>query len=213
MSKYQFRESDIYLPGTNIPRNRMDITDPELLHVIEEELLQTAFGLFLADMDDTLRFDEAYFKALHRQTFSALYEWAGEYRIVNMGKGDSLFCQAEFLPKESKRIFQRLEHENFLKAAAGWSKGQFADQLAYVQCELIALHPFYELNGRITRLFFDLIAVFNGYDPIDYSHAIHLADKNTSSYIQASIECVQQANNTPLRQIIFEGLKKSEGNP
>ena len=212
MSKYQFRESDIYLPGTDVPRNRMEITDPEVLHVIEEELLQSAFRLFLADMDDAIRFDEAYFKALHRQTFSALYEWAGEYRSVNMGKGGSLFCQAVFLPKESKRIFQRLEQEGFLKTAAGWSKGQFADRLAYFQCELIALHPFYELNGRITRLFFDLITVFNGYYPIDYSHAIHPADKKTSDYIQASVECVQRADNTHLRQIIFDGLIKAEGN-
>jgi REP element-mobilizing transposase RayT len=34
MSKYQFRESDIYLPGTDIPRNRLEMEDPDLLHEV-----------------------------------------------------------------------------------------------------------------------------------------------------------------------------------
>jgi hypothetical protein len=32
VSKYQFQESDIYLAGTDIPRNRLGITEADLLH-------------------------------------------------------------------------------------------------------------------------------------------------------------------------------------
>ncbi len=50
MSKYQFRESDIYLPGTDIPKNRLGITEAELLHEIEEALLQQAYQIFIAEL-------------------------------------------------------------------------------------------------------------------------------------------------------------------
>ncbi len=209
MSKYLFRESDIYLPGTDIPRNRLGITEAELLHEVEETLLQQAYQVFIAELQPGTRFDEAYFKSLHQRTWSSLYDWAGEYRSVDMSKGGSLFCRAGFLENESRRLFRELEQEDFLKQAADWPKEKFAERLAHFQCELIALHPFYELNGRITRLFFDLIAIYNGYGPIDYSHTLNEAADETNAYIQASIACVRAADNSLLRQIIIYGLNKA----
>jgi cell filamentation protein len=208
VSKYQFRESDIYLPGTDIPRNRLGITEADLLHEIEETLLQQAYQVFITELQPDTRFDEAYFKSLHQRIWSSLYDWAGEYRDVDMSKGGSLFCRAEFLENESRRLFRELEQEGFLKQASDWPKEKFTERLAHYQCELIALHPFYELNGRITRLFFDLIAIYNGYGPIDYSQTLNEAADETNAYIQASIACVRAADNDLLRQIILEGLSK-----
>lgn len=209
MSKYQFRESDIYLPGTDIPKNRLGITEVDLLHEVEQALLQQAYQVFIAELQPDTRFDEAYFISLHQRTWASLYDWAGEYRRVDMSKGGSLFCRAEFLEAESRRLFRQFEQEDFLEPAAGWSKEKFAERLAHYQCELIALHPFYELNGRVTRLFFDLIAISRGYDPIDYSVAVDEAD-GTNAYILASIACVRAADNSMLRQIILDGLNKAE---
>ncbi len=93
MSKYQFRESDIYVPGTDIPKNRLGITEGDLLHEIEEALLQQAYQIFIAELQPGTRFDEAYFKSLHQRTWASMYDWAGEYRSVDMSKGDSLFCR------------------------------------------------------------------------------------------------------------------------
>lgn len=70
MSKYQFKESDIYLPGTDIPRNRLGIEDSDLLHEIEETLLQQAYQTFIAECEPTTRFDEVYFKSLQLSTLS-----------------------------------------------------------------------------------------------------------------------------------------------
>lgn len=67
MSKYQFNASDIYLPGTDIPKNRLGITEPELLHQVEETLLQQAYQTFIAESEPDTRFDEAYFKSLHHE--------------------------------------------------------------------------------------------------------------------------------------------------
>jgi len=208
VSKYQFQESDIYLAGTDIPKNRLNITDADLLHEIEATLLTQAYQTFIQELQPDTAFNEAYFISLHQRTFESLYEWAGVYRNHDMSKGGSLFCRAAYLPEQSKQLLAKLAQENYLKNVAT-DTAQFAERLAYYQSEIIALHPFYELNGRTTRLFFDLIAIAHGYNPIDYSHALS-QNQEPNTYIQASIACVQQANHQPLLQIIMQGLSKAE---
>lgn len=208
MSKYQFRTSDIYLPGTDIPKNLLGIEDPGFLHEIEQSLLEQAYQIFIAELDAAIRFDETYFKSLHHRTFISLYDWAGEYRSVDMSKGGSLFCLARNLASASHKLFQQLALDNYLKNPEGWQDQAFAERLAFYQCELIALHPFYELNGRITRLFFDLIAIYNGYGPIDYSLALDEETNSSNAYIQASKDCVQSADNSRLQHIILSGLSR-----
>lgn len=208
MSKYQFAESDIYLTGTDIPKNRLGIEAPDLLHEVEATLLQQAYTRFITELEPSVRFDENYFKTLHRDTYESLYEWAGLYRTVDMSKGGSLFCRAAYLEQETRRIFSELEREQYLKLAADGTVENFAERLAHYQSELIALHPFYELNGRITRLFFDLIAVYNGYEPIDYSRALAEGPSGLNTYIEASILCVQRADSSKLQQIIRQGLHR-----
>jgi cell filamentation protein len=209
MSKYQFTESDIYLPGSDIPKNHLGIETPDLLHEIESTLLQQAYTRFITELDSTVCFNEEYFKALHRDTFVSLYEWAGVYRTVDMSKGGSLFCRAAYIEQEARRIFRELEQEQYLKQDENWPTENFAERLAHYQSELIALHPFYELNGRITRLFFDLIAMYNGYGPIDYSQALVVGSIGLNTYIEASILCVQHADSSKLQQIILQGLRRT----
>lgn len=209
MSKYQFKASDIYLPGTDIPKNRLGIDDAELLHEIETNLLVASYRSQVSELQPDTRFDEAYFIGLHKRTFASLYDWAGEYRTEDMSKGGSLFCLAQHLPMQMKRLFRDLEQEQFLKQPPNAAKEHLAERLAYYQCELIALHPFYELNGRITRQFFDLIVIANGYYPIDYSQALN-QDITPNSYIEASIACVQRADNCHLKRLILEGLTRMD---
>lgn len=203
MSKYQLKDSDIYYAGTDVPVNKLDIKDGVELHELENELLDEAYETFISELDKQTQFDEAYFQSLHRRTFESLFAWAGEYRNFDMAKGGSRFCRGEFVMPESKKIFAKLESENFLKSCDDMPKEEFARKLAYYKCELIALHPFYEINGRITRLFFDMIAVYNGYEPIDYSNY------SPEEYIDASIVCVQQADESALCEMIEKGLKKA----
>jgi cell filamentation protein len=213
VSKYQFQQSDIYLPGTDIPINRLNIDDAEILHEIEAQLLQQAYQTFVSELNADTRFDEAYFRSLHQRTFQSLYSWAGEYRTQDTVKGSSMFCRASFLANEARRIFQALERENFLRGAKEWELQRFADRLAYYQSELIALHPFLELNGRITRLFFDLIAIANGFGPIDYGLALRDDPEVGNNYIRASIACVQRADHVQLRELVFAGLIAEESAP
>ena len=203
MSKYHFKNSNIYYEGTSIPKNLLHIKDADIIHEIEKELLTQAYEIFLKELNSDTVFDEIYFIKLHKITFSTLYEFSGVYRDVNMSKNDSLFCRAEYLYNESKRIFEELKKVNYLKSYQDETSKEFARKLAYFQGELIALHPFYELNGRILRLFFDMIVRCNGYEFIDYGESVE-----NGQYIEASIQCVQYADSVLLESIIFKGLHK-----
>lgn len=203
MSKYRFNHSSIYIEGSDVPKNKLNIVNSEDIHEVENTLLEQAYVELTKLITNETILDEAYFITLHKKTFESLYDFAGVYRDVNMSKGESQFCLAQYLHTESKRIFKELEDEKYLVDIKE-DKALFAKRLAYYQGELIALHPFYELNGRITRLFCDMLALFNGYKFIDYSHAI-----DNGAYIEASIECVQYADSSGLEKIVFEGLKKA----
>ncbi len=201
-SKYHLKDSSLYIEGTDVPKNKLYITNSGEIHELERELIAEAYVIFHNELEENTLFDESYFKDLHQRTFEALYEWAGKYRDFNMSKGNSRFCQGEFIMSSSKKFFDEFQNDNFLKEYENVSKEDFAKKIAYYKCELIALHPFYELNGRITRLFFDMIAVYNGYKYIDYSTV------SQEQYIDASIECVQLADCSKLEAIVYKGLFK-----
>lgn len=201
-SKYQLKDNSFYIKGTDIPVNKFKIDDSDTLREIEKELLEEAYLIFFDEIEEGTLFDENYFKNLHKRTFESLYEWAGIYRDFNMAKGDSRFCQGAFIESSSQKIFEELKKENYLKDYEHEPKEEFAKRLAYYQCELIALHPFYELNGRVTRMFFDMIVSYNGYKFINYSTV------QPKQYIEASIECVQFADCEALEKIILNGLEK-----
>lgn len=119
MSKYQFQQSDIYQPGTDLPINRLNIDDAEILHEIEAQLLQQAYQTFVSELTTDTRFDEAYFQSLHQRAFDSLYAWAGQYRTQDMVKGGSMFCR-------------ELEKENFLSGSGCLPLVYFVDRLGDV---------------------------------------------------------------------------------
>lgn len=201
-SKYQLKDSSFYYANTDIPKNKFDIKDSQIIHDIEQELLIKSYEIFFDELVEDTLFDEEYFKSLHKRTFESLYDWAGIYRDFNMSKGESRFCQGAFIESSSKKIFEELKQDNYLKDFENRPKEEFAKKLAYYKCEINALHPFCELNGRITRMFFDMIVSFNGYKFIDYSSV------TPKEYINCAIECVQYADESGFEKIILNGLNK-----
>jgi len=191
MSKYTFKISDIYYPNTSIPKNKLNIKDEEELRKIEHLLLLESYEKFAKKLDVEL--DENFFKNLHKKTFQDLYEWAGVYRDVDIAKGDTLFCRGIYVNQEMKRLFEKLKKDNYLK---NLDKETFIQKLAYYKCELIVIHPFYELNGRIIRLFIDILSINAGYDVVDYSNITE------DEYIKCAIECVQNADYKCFEDII-----------
>ena len=72
-------------------------------------------------------FDTPHLKAIHRYIFQDVYEWAGQFRTVNISKGGHLFGVAPFLEPALRQTFEKLAAENYL---AGLDAGKFAARAA-----------------------------------------------------------------------------------
>ena len=208
MSKYTQDKNYIYYKNTDIPKNKLNIRNQMILEAKERKLLLGGYEYFHNNLSESTIFDKKYFKELHRKTFGKLYDFAGKYRTVNISKGYVTFCQVRFLEQTSKDIFKKLEQDGYLKYYFSKPKEEFAAKISFYMCELIALHPFFEFNGRIIRLFFDLIATYNGYEYLDYADTLKMVGGD-NKFIKASIDCMT-GNDNAMYQIILKGLKKAE---
>ena len=142
--------SDPYLyPGTAVLRNLRGLTDPEQLERFEARSTHRRIAE-LIDAPPSGAFDVQHLKAIHRHIFQDVYEWAGEFRAVNISKGGHLFGLADFLESALQQTFGKLPGEKYLQ---GLGADQFAERAAYYLGELNAAHPFREGNGRTQREF------------------------------------------------------------
>jgi cell filamentation protein len=142
--------SDPYLyPGTSVLKNLRGLTDPQLLARFEARQTHRRIAE-LIDTPITGGFDVAHLKAIHRHIFQDVYEWAGEFRTVNISKTGHLFGLAIVLEPALQQILAKLAAEKHL---VGLDGEKFVDRAAYFIGELNAAHPFREGNGRTQREF------------------------------------------------------------
>jgi cell filamentation protein, protein adenylyltransferase len=161
---YWNAESDPYrYPGSPVLKNLPNIRNAAALEAFE----QRATALRLDEMIVAIAnmpIDFATWQMIHRILFQDVYGWAGQLRMVQLAKGDTVFAMPERIEGEGKRIFDMLAIENL----TALNRNQFASRLAYYFGELNVLHPFREGNGRTQKLLFDEIARRAGYT-IDWS--------------------------------------------
>jgi cell filamentation protein len=142
--------SDPYLyPGTTVLKNLRGLIDPQELAAFEARSTHRRLTELLeAPLSGS--FDTAHLKAIHRFIFHDVFEWAGQFRTVDISKGGHLFGRAAFLETALEQILEKLAAENHL---AGLDQDKFAQRAAYYLGELNAAHPFREGNGRAQREF------------------------------------------------------------
>ena len=146
-------------PATGVLNNRLGITDEATLEQTEADIVATR-SYELSQTPLKGNFDLAHLQAIHGRLFGDVYEWAGEIRTVDIGKGGSRFAHCGHIESGAAPIFKQLAQE---KTLAGLGPQQFSARAAYYFGELNALHPFREGNGRATREFISHVAQANGY--------------------------------------------------
>lgn len=158
LDKYGTGQDPYCYPGTTVLRNRLNVTNDEILSEAERALSEVA-----ADAIEFAQppYDLPYLKALHNRLFSDLYEWAGELRTVDISKGTTHFCTTTRIEPEAEKLFTSL-------AKANWFQGMDRAQLVTASAELFGdlnvVHPFREGNGRTQRILFEHIIVNAGYE-------------------------------------------------
>jgi cell filamentation protein len=112
-------------------------------------------------------YDAEHLRAIHRQLFGNVYEWAGEYRTVGMTKNLSEFAKLSDVPRY-------LNDASRLVRGVHWStmnRDQFAAKAAEVFAYVNQAHPFRDGNGRTGKLFMQQVSELSPYR-IDYNPAV-----------------------------------------
>jgi cell filamentation protein len=159
---------DEYYPGTSVLINFEDIRDPEELLERETELQLAAYQEVFASFDESITPDLSYFYHLHRLIFSSLFPWAGRSRTVGIAKGGMPFCPPQNIDGMMSSLFAGLERERWL---SGLGEQVFMERAAYYVCEINAVHPFREGNGRTIRFYLDVLSARARGDIFDWTLA------------------------------------------
>lgn len=109
------------------------------------------------EVDISRTFDSAHLRAIHRYLFQDVYEWAGEYRTVDISKGPG----RDFGRISGNEIDQYISDVNQMIVSADWrllSRAAFVQATATVFAYVNQGHPFREGNGRTSKVFMDHVS-------------------------------------------------------
>lgn len=171
IDKYGVGDDPYLIPGTDVLRNKLGITDAEKLGAAEREITQRAAEQFTFIPQpytlETLR-------DIHHSLFFEIYEWAGKIRTVDISKGHTRFCNCLRIIPEAERLFANLEQSEFF---LDLNREELIVSAADLYGDINAVHPFREGNGRAQRLLFEHIIINTGHDvtwePITQEEWIH----------------------------------------
>lgn len=149
--------------GTSCLINKFGITDENKLSEIEANIT-FAKASILEENPLEGNFDVDHYKAIHRYVFEDLYEWAGNFRKINISKKGTRFADCEKLDELCDKCFTRLKEYNYFY---DMDFKNFVENIVDFYCTLNILHPFRDGNGRVERIFIAQLIRFNGYD-IDF---------------------------------------------
>ena len=146
-------------PGSNgaVLKNKVGISEPVKMDKAETKALAKATELLVQTYGADHRFSADDIRHIHKTWLGDIYEWAGQYRTVNLSKDQFTFAMATQIP--------RLMGEFETKQLAKYTPCNFENRhdvvkaLARVHTELVLIHPFREGNGRCSRLLAGIMAL------------------------------------------------------
>lgn len=151
---------NMWEPGSDdrVMSNKLGVTDPEDMDGLEYEALLAVTVLYytedLISRNSVITAD--IIRQMHGDWLGGIYEWAGRWRSVNMTKGSYPFPPAQRIPE----LMYNMENELLSKHTPCNSKDihRIANSMAIVHAEFLAIHPFREGNGRLSRWIADIMA-------------------------------------------------------
>lgn len=162
-------------PGTGVLVNRFGIADGAKLAMLERAVT-SADMLGLIQDGITGMFDIDHIRSIHSRIFSGVYDWAGEFRDIEIMKGGTEFVAPEGIGYELEDLCGTIRGAGYF---LGLDRGRTADALAGVICGLNQIHPFREGNGRTQRIFVSQLALNAGYD-LDFAGVTENDMRNAS---------------------------------
>ncbi len=156
---------DSYLyENSTVLKNLLGITDEKELDLAEAELSRA--NMMLLYENGFSDFSSNGICLIHKELFGDVYEWAGQYRIINIQKRENILAGVSVWYSNSTEIERDLEKAWKKINKVDWadlSKDAFAKKIARLFPTLWQVHPFREGNTRTIVMLITFFAEHYGY--------------------------------------------------
>ena len=152
---------DPYLyDDVNVLKNLADIKDSELLRTAEADIT----GLAMAAIYDYKydKFNTETLQDIHRNIFGQIFDWAGEFRTIQMVKYEDVLggdTVRYAYPKEIKKQLNETMKEITKLKRTGDNDKDIVFKLVRIIASIWQTHPFREGNTRTVIVFAVLLAM------------------------------------------------------
>ncbi|MEC4676200.1 MAG: Fic family protein [Nitrospirota bacterium] len=173
----------------------MDVFEAEQYALVQLKLM----GMYSREH----RFSAADICTIHREWLGDVYEWAGQFRNVNISKGDFTFARARHVPQLMKN-FEKDVLKKYTPCIFTCDD-EIVAALAVVHTEMMLIHPFREGNGRAGRLLSVLMALQAGRRGLDFSG---IRGKKRQEYFSA-VQAGMGQNYEPMKAVFRSVLSRT----
>lgn len=176
-----------YPPDFSVLKNRLGIRDSDELDRAERIIVlgRTRQG------SPTGNLDAQHIKSIHKHLFQDVYDWAGQYRSVEIGKGGRWFHNHRYIEQGMADVEKTLRSGRF---GQGMTADQYSDFASEVIANLNYVHPFREGNGRTQTEFLRQLSERAGHELNSekiqrdvWITACHVSHSGTNDLLKAAI--------------------------
>lgn len=188
-------------------RNLLGITRIREMNRVEAVALHAAMDRFFRRFDEAHRFTVRDVREMHRVWLGDIYSWAGEFRRINLSKGDFMFAAAARIPA----LMSAFERDVLARRTPCHfrDRGRVVEALAEVHVELLLIHPFRDGNGRIARALASLMAAQAGLPQFDFSPVTGRRRNDYFIAVQAGMDRNYQPMAAIFAHLIERSLRES----
>ena len=185
-------------------KNLLGITSRREINVVETQ----AYGHAISELSKlygrTHRFTAADVCKIHQVWLGHIYPWAGQYRGVNLRKGNITFAAAPHI-RQLMEEFGKGPLTRYTPCGGG-SKVLTARALAIVHAELVLIHPFRDGNGRGARLLAMLMALQAGLPILDFG-GIERGKRRLAYF--AAVRAALDQNYRPMERVFSDVIGRT----
>lgn len=189
--------------------NAAGIKDAELLHKAEADITNLAMTSIYNHQYEKFNIDML--KDVHRAIFGQIYDWAGEFRTIQMIKPEDILggdTVRYAYPKEIKKQLTASMKEIVKLKRNGQNDKDVVFRLVRIIAQIWQIHPFREGNTRSVIVFAILLAKSLGFEVEHGMFQVH------SAYVRSALVWASQgiyAKYEYLERIFFDAILHDKG--
>ncbi|MGW5190467.1 Fic/DOC family protein [Kribbella sp. NPDC004138] len=149
----------LWEPGSCL-RNKLDIKNPIELRFTEYALRANRQGeIDRGEADIPRTYDKAHIQAIHRHLLQDVYDWAGQFRNVQIQKQGNEFVPPGRLDAWTDKVSAKVQDKDW----STMSREEFVQSISEVYAYQNLTHPFREGNGAAAKVFAQHVSEMSPY--------------------------------------------------